>query len=176
MSYELEKLWRRHPAGEIDPELWHRRPAGETAEANCELPRSDQSAIRNPKSEILSEQVRRMNEVQVGLTLLCTQAAPPDLLARANGRALRMLRRASRVSAAAERLLRVRPNLSRWQRAQLHLARVSIGAAAALLMLVVRAGLLNGFENTRQLGELLAEKHWQRLAAAAPDEWMGPRT
>ncbi len=121
-----------------------------------------------------AERVRRASQVHLALTLLATQTAPSDLAVRANARALRFLRRAARASAAADRLLRMRPNLRPWQRAHLHLARLSLGAAAACLTLVARAGVLNSFEHTRVLGEYLATQHWQRHIDPA-GEWLGPR-
>ena len=46
--------------------------------------------------------------------------------------------------------------------------------AAALLMLVMRTGLLSGVEHTRAVGQQLASAHWDRHID--PDgEWMGPR-
>jgi hypothetical protein len=121
-----------------------------------------------------AEQVRRVSEVHAGLTLLCTQTPPADLPARANARALRFLRRAARATAAAQRLLRMRPDLTPYQRAYVHFARLSVGAAAACVMLGMRVGVLSGVEQTRQLGEQLAQLHWQRHID--PDnEWLGPR-
>lgn len=121
-----------------------------------------------------AEQVRRVNLVHASLMLARTQSAPVELTARANGRALRMLRRAARASAAAERLLRMRPGLSRWQRAQIQMARVSLAAAAAVIMLVIRTGTLVGVERTRQLGEQLATAHWDRHIDPQ-GEFLGPR-
>jgi hypothetical protein len=120
-----------------------------------------------------AERVRRLSRVHSSLMLLRTQAAPADLSARANGRALRMLRRVARASAAANRLLRMRPDLGPWQRAQIHIARLSLGVAAAGLVLVTRASIFTGIERTRELGESLATRHWERHID--PDgEWFGP--
>src|SRR5205085_392681 len=69
-------------------------------------------------------QVRAASQVHAGFALLSTQCAPPDLTARANARALRFLRRAARATAAAQRLLRIRPGLTRLQRASIQLARL----------------------------------------------------
>lgn len=109
-----------------------------------------------------AERVRRVNEVRASLILLRTQPAPPELTARANARALRFLRRAARASRAAQRLLRMRPGLTRIQRAQIHAARVSLSAAAAVLILVIRTGTVMGFEQTRILGEQLVVARWDR--------------
>lgn len=120
-----------------------------------------------------ADHIRRMNEVFAALRLLTTQSAPPDLLARANGRALRMLRRAARASAAAQNLLRTRIRLSTWQRVQIHAARVSLSAAAALCMFLLRAGVLSGFEQTREVGEALSQLHRERHIDST-GEWMDP--
>jgi len=109
-----------------------------------------------------AERVRRVNEVHASLMLLGSQPLPVNLHARANGRALRMLRRVTRASEAAARLLRMRPNLTPWQRAQVHLARVSLGAVAAGLMLMARVGILAGVEQTQSMGQALASAHWDR--------------
>jgi hypothetical protein len=105
-------------------------------------------------------QVRRVNRLHASFALLRTQAAAPDLLARANGRALRMLRRAARASAAAQRLLVSRPNLTVLQRVHIHAARLSLSAVAAGLALLVRAGLLAGIDQTRTLDKYLATRNW----------------
>jgi hypothetical protein len=117
--------------------------------------------------------VRRVNEVHASLNLLQSMSIPPDLPARANGRALRMLKRVARASSAAQRLLRIRPNLTRLQRAGIHLARMSLGAAAAVLTLLMRAGLLTGFEQTKQMGQALALRHWEQHIDPG-DGSMGP--
>jgi hypothetical protein len=67
----------------------------------------------------------------------------------------------------------MRPDLNRWQRAQIHAARYSLGAAAALLLLVIRAGTLMGFEKTRTLGEQFVDIQWRHID---PDgKSFGPR-
>lgn len=109
-----------------------------------------------------ADRVRLVNEVNAGLTLLRTQSLPANLHARANGRALRMLRRVARASSAAARLLAMRPHLSPWRRAQLHVMRVSLSGAAAVLALCARAGVNAGFDRTRDLGQQLASAHWER--------------
>lgn len=121
-----------------------------------------------------AEMVRRVSHVHASLMLLRTQAAPADLNARANARALRMLRRAARASTAARRLLQMRPDLSRWQRTQIQVARLSLTAAAAVMMLVLRTGTLMGFEQTRLLTEQLAAAHWDRHIDPQ-GEFLGPR-
>jgi hypothetical protein len=85
-----------------------------------------------------------------------------------------MLRRIARASAKATRLLKTSPNLTPWQRARLHIARATLSAAAAGLILLLRTGIFTGFEKTQDYGETLASLHWDRHID--PDgEWMGPR-
>jgi len=108
-----------------------------------------------------AEHVRRVNHVSASFTLLKTQAVPAGLMYHANQRALRMLRRAERASAEAHRALRARPGLNTWQKAKLHAARGSMSAAAALLILVTRVGIVGGMEQTRTAGEALAKTHWK---------------
>ena len=118
-----------------------------------------------------ADRVRRVNQVHASLTLLGSQPLPANLHARANGRALRMLRRVTRASAAAANLLRMRPNLSPWQRAQLYIARASLSAVAAVIVLVVRVGIISGIERTEAMGQALAAAHWDRHID--PDhEWL----
>jgi hypothetical protein len=119
------------------------------------------------------EQVRRVSEVHAGLTLLRNQPAPHGLYGRANGRAMRMLMRVARASAAASQLLKMKPDLSPWQRARIHIARISLGAVAALLVLVTRAGVNTGVQETRDLGERLAAAHWDRHIDPN-HEWLDP--
>jgi hypothetical protein len=119
------------------------------------------------------EQVRRVNEVHTGLTLLRSQPIPRGLQGQANSRALRMLRRVVRASAAASRLLKMRPGLTPWQRAKLHIARISLGAVAAMLVLVTRAGINAGVKETRELGQRLAAAHWDRHIDPN-HEWLDP--
>ncbi|MBP7936594.1 MAG: hypothetical protein KA354_18285 [Phycisphaerae bacterium] len=107
-------------------------------------------------------QVSRVNRVQASLTLLQGQALPPNLHARANGRALRLLRRAERASAAARDLLHRRPDLPYWQRIQFQITRLSCGVAAALLLLVIRVGVVHAAEETREWGETLAAMYADR--------------
>ncbi|MHC4442206.1 MAG: hypothetical protein ACYTF1_16380 [Planctomycetota bacterium] len=119
-------------------------------------------------------QVRRVNQTHAALSLLRTQAVPRTCWSKSNNRALRMLRRIARASAKATRLLKTSPNLTPWQRARLHIARATLSAAAAGLILLLRTGIFTGFEKTQDYGETLASLHWDRHID--PDgEWMGPR-
>jgi hypothetical protein len=124
---------------------------------------------------LCADHTRRMSVVHAGLMLLRTQTAPLDLSSRANARALRVMRRTARASQAAKRLLRMKPGLNRWQRAQICLARISLGAAAASLLLMARVGLLTGLEHTRETGQILAAKHWERHVDPG-GLFMGPRS
>ena len=109
-----------------------------------------------------SAYARRISRVHTTLNGLRAAPTPMSLFERTGQKALRMLRRAVRASEDARRALRARPNLSTWQRAQLHVARVSMSAAAALLMLVTRTVVQDGVEQTRAAGEVLAQTHWER--------------
>jgi hypothetical protein len=120
-----------------------------------------------------ADQVRRVSTVHTGLMLLQSQPLPHGLQNRASNRALRMLRRVARASEAAARLLKMRPGLSRWQRAKLHIARVCCGAVAASLVLVVRVGVMTGVYRTRDLGQQLAAAHWDRHIDPN-HEWLDP--
>lgn len=119
-----------------------------------------------------ADQVRRMNRVFAGLNLLRHEPVPVGGIHRAHARALRMVRRAARVSEAAQRILRMRPNLTPWERARIHAARYALAATAAGLLLVSRAGLLSGFERSRTLGHQLAALHWERHIDPE-GEWLG---
>jgi len=103
-----------------------------------------------------------VSTVHAGLTLMANQPLPHEMQGRASSRALRMLRRVARASREAGHLLRMRPNLSRWQRMKLRIAQGCLGAVAAVLVLVVRFGMVAGFEQTRDLGQQLAAAHWDR--------------
>jgi len=107
-------------------------------------------------------QVDRVNRVQASLTLLQTQALPPNLHARANGRALRLLRRAERASAAARELLCCRPDLPYWQRIQFQVTRLTCGVAATFLLLMIRTGVIHAAEETRDMGQTLAAMYADR--------------
>jgi anti-sigma factor RsiW len=128
-------------------------------------------AVHVERCPACADRVRRVSQVHASLMLLGSQPLPANLHARANGRALRMLRRVTRASAASADLLRMRPNLSPWQRVQLYVARISLSAVAALIVLIIRVGILSGLERTQALGQALASAHWDRHID--PDhEWL----
>lgn len=154
------------------PPLCERPDLEAWGDAGGALPRSLARHIRTCPS--CAERVRRISEVQAGLTLLRTLPVPVNLQARSNGRALRMLRKAARASAAARRLLAARPELTPWQRAQLHLTRLSMGMAAAILILLIRTGVATGFQRTEATGQLLVSQ-WERHVDPN-GEWFNPRT
>lgn len=135
------------------------------------LPRSLADHIRTCPA--CAQQVRQANRVHASFALLRTQPAPPNLLPRANSRALRMLRRAARASAAAHRLLRMRPGLTRWQRFEVHLARWSVGVAAAFILLLMRFGMMSGIAKTEATGQALVENWHRHLDPDA--EWFPPQ-
>ena len=149
-----------HRKAEKMPSTCTRRDLTQWAEKGGPLPQRLAAHVR--ECPACAEQVRRLSMVHASLGLLCTQSPPANLLARSNGRGLRMLRRIERASAAAKRLLLMQPDLPRWQRAQIHAARFSLAAAASLLVLLMRMGIMGGFEQTRRMGEQLAAAHWNR--------------
>ncbi len=119
-----------------------------------------------------AQAVRQANAVQTGLALLRTQRVPPHLTRRSGERALRMLRRAMRSSRAARRLLAMRPDLPPWRKAQIHLVRLSAGAVAAGLFLMLRMGTLAGFQGAHYALRDLGSVHWNRHIDPN-HEWLG---
>lgn len=117
--------------------------------------------------------VRQANAVRTGLALLRTQRVPPHLTRRSGERALRMLRRAVRSSRAARRLLAIRPDLPLWRKAQIHVVRLSAGAVAAGLFLMLRMGTLAGFQGAHHALRGLGSVHWNRHIDPG-HKWMGP--
>ncbi|NLX12810.1 MAG: hypothetical protein GXY44_04045 [Phycisphaerales bacterium] len=159
MSQE-EIIRADHDQMEKGPSVCTRRDLTQWAEHGGPLPRG--LAVHIRECPACAERVRRLSIVHASLGLICTQPSPANLVARSNGRGLRMLRRVERATVAARRLLLMRPDLPRWQRAQIHAARFSLAAAASLLMLLMRMGIMTGFEQTRRMGEQLAAAHWNR--------------
>jgi len=126
------------------------------------------------KCPACAHQVRSINQTYASITMLRNQPTPKQFYAKSNNRALKMLKRITRASEKAKHLLTFSPNLSPWQRAQLYVARVSLSAAAAVIILAIRAGTLTGFDKTQEYGETLASLHWERHID--PDgEWFGPQ-
>lgn len=109
-----------------------------------------------------ARRVHAINTVLTGLSLINAQPVPLRTRRLANERALRFLQRAARASAAAQRLLRTNPNLTFWQRAWIHGGRLALSATAAAIVLLMRIGVIAGFEETRNLGEQMAAAHWER--------------
>jgi hypothetical protein len=52
------------------------------------------------------------------------------------------------------------------------MTRWSSGLTTAVLAVVLRAGLQNGFEQTRTMGETLAREHWEKHIDPH-GEWLG---
>jgi len=104
----------------------------------------------------------RIVRIEGALTMLATEAVPPDLLGRANDHALRMLARRLRESKDAGRLRRARPQGALWPRMEQSLGRGSSAAAAALIVLALRAGVADGMKQVRDLAQPLADAHYQR--------------
>ena len=120
-----------------------------------------------------AKRVRQVNEVRAGLTLLRTQTVPRQLVPRTHGKALLMLRRATRASAAAKLMLDARPHLRWGQRVHLHVARASMAAVAAVLLIMVRFSFRMGTEQTVRISEQLAQLHFERHQDAN-GEWLKP--
>ncbi len=108
------------------------------------------------------EWATRVIRVQGALTMLETSAPPPGLLGRANEKALRMLVRSQRDSPQAEHLRRARPptNVAQWLGESL--SRMTAVAAAAAMILSLRAGLMNDLAQAHRLAEALGASHYQR--------------
>lgn len=104
----------------------------------------------------------RIVGIEGALTMLATEAVPPGLLGRANDHALRMLARRLRESQNAERLRKARPQGALWPRMEETLGRGSSAAAAALIVLVLRAGVADGMKQVRDLAQPLADAHYHR--------------
>ncbi len=118
------------------------------------------------------ERVRRANRVHAGLMLLRTAAPPRTLSVNSHGLALRMLARVTRASQQARELLTTRRELSRWEVVRLYTTRVSMGLAAAVLLLVVRTGVMLGINTGCRAGQDLANVYWDHVDPE--HEWINP--
>ncbi len=103
-----------------------------------------------PECAALAAQI---GSVHAGLLLMRGQIPRQDLLARANQRALRFLRRVARATRAAERLRHARPQTSTWDRVRPYAVRYGSSAAAALLMILLRTGVFEAFDDDVALAE-----------------------
>jgi hypothetical protein len=56
-----------------------------------------------------------------------------------------------------------------WQRAQVHLSRGSLAAAASLAVMLARAGILQGSQTTRNLSDSLAQARCDLIDQAYED-------
>lgn len=104
----------------------------------------------------------RIVRVDGAITMLATETLPPGLLGRANDHALRMLARRLRESQEADRLRQARPQGALWPRMEQSLGRAGSAAAAALIVLALRAGVADGMEQAFDLAQPLADTHYQR--------------
>lgn len=148
-----------------------RRDLMRWADRGGPLPSSLERHIR--RCNDCAQAVRRCKEVHAGLTLLRTQTMPVGVVPEGQSGALRMLRRTERASKAALRMLQSKRNLTPWQRAQLQVTRLSMGAAAALLVLVVRTGVIGGIEKAHTTGTTLADRYYSQMSLT--DEMQNPR-
>lgn len=119
-------------------------------------------ATRLSKCDACWQWASRMVRVQNALALLATEAAPVGLLGRANNKALRMLVRQLREGAKAERLRTAKPNSSLWTRLEGPLTRQASAAAAAMIVLALRAGINEGIDQVHDWAEPLAQTHYER--------------
>ena len=104
----------------------------------------------------------RVIRVQSALTLLETSSPPAGLLGRANEKALRMLARQEREGPRADRLRRAQPpgKITHWLGESL--SRMGAVAAAAAIVLSLRAGLTKDLATAHQIAEALGDSHYQR--------------
>ncbi len=109
------------------------------------------------------------SRLRSAMELLQGTSPPLRLLARANGRALRMLQRTIRASEEARQLVHNTPRMDR--RFVVHrLRQVALSSAAVIAMVILRIGMLTGLEEGRRLTELLAQTHVDRHIYGALDE------
>ncbi len=104
----------------------------------------------------------RIARADSALMMLSTEAAPVGLLGRANEKGLRMLARKLREDQQAARLRRAKPPVSLWARLEGPLGRTAAAAAAAMIILSLRAGVATGMKQTRDLAQPLADAHYHR--------------
>jgi len=104
----------------------------------------------------------RMARVQNALTMLATESAPVGLLGRANNKALRMLARQLREGKKAERLRTAKPDAPLWTRLEGPLTRQASAAAAAMIILALRAGINEGIDQVHDWAQPLAQTHFER--------------
>jgi len=119
-------------------------------------------AARLSRCESCWQWASRVARVQNALALLATEAAPVGLLGRANDKALRMLVRQLREGTKAEQLRTAKPNSSLWTRLEGPVSRQASAAAAAMIILALRAGINEGIDQVHDWAEPLAQAHYER--------------
>jgi hypothetical protein len=105
---------------------------------------------------------KRVARVQWALAMLTSQAAPVGIIGRANEKALRMLARKLRDEAEVLKLSEAKPDPGVWPKLEGPLSRTAASAAAAMIILTLRAGVASGVEQTCQIVRPLADCHVER--------------
>ncbi len=150
----------RRSSGQVEPELPSCRALMRWIDQRGPMPRRLAKHVMTcPKCSAWASGVAR---VQGALTLLGTQAVPTGLLGRANDKALRMLNRQVREDEQAADLRQPKPAAKIWPRLSGSMNRGAAAAAAAMVVLGLRAGVASGMEQTRDLAQPLADAHYQR--------------
>lgn len=108
------------------------------------------------------EWASKVGRVNAALIMLATGTPPAGIIGRANEKALRMLARKLREGRDAEELRNARPAAAIWPRIEGPLSRTAASAAAAMIVLSLRAGVASGMEQTRDLAQPLGDIHYQR--------------
>jgi hypothetical protein len=108
------------------------------------------------------EWASRISRVHAALTMLTTSAPPTGIIGRANEKALRMLARKLRDNEQARTLRHAKPPAALWPKMEGPLSRTAASAAAACIILSLRAGVANGVEQARDLAQPLADTHYER--------------
>ncbi len=105
---------------------------------------------------------KRVARVQWALALLTAQAAPAGIIGRANEKALRMLGRKLREEARILKLDEAKPDPGLWPKIEGPVNRATASAAAAMIILSLRAGVASGVEHTCEMAQPLADCHVER--------------
>jgi hypothetical protein len=104
----------------------------------------------------------RIVGVQGALAMLSSDAAPVGIHGRANDKALRMLVRGLRDGKQAAKLRSAKPTAGLWTKLEGPASRATSAAAAAMILLALRAGIEGGLQQTRDWAQPLADIHYQR--------------
>lgn len=120
-------------------------------------------AIRHlARCQTCFEWATKVARVHTALMMLATGTPPQGIIGRANGKALRMLARKLREGEQGQQLRHARPAAAIWPKLEGPLSRTAASAAAAMIVLSLRAAIANGVEQTRDLAQPLADVHYQR--------------